>query len=255
LFFLIYDVINHEGLWNVFFDGVDEARYSIYVHYKTDTPLRHFERHKVRECIPTEWANISLVKAQNVLLREALIDADNTSFIFLSGACIPLKRFDHVYDSIGAASYFNMCPHAQCFPRCDAVLRFLPKERIQKAHQWCILNAAHARMMVDHTEYLEWFERVSAADEHCYISFIFHRGLQHEIVTTPNLADGAKTFVNWGAPYKYAAPGAPVNYASIATDELAYLLRGACLFGRKFKVECAPSLTDATYVAAISTAF
>jgi hypothetical protein len=36
--FLIYDVINHEELWKLFFDRVDPSKYSIYIHYKTNTP-------------------------------------------------------------------------------------------------------------------------------------------------------------------------------------------------------------------------
>ena len=255
--FLIYDVINHEDAWGAFFDGVDEARYSIYVHYKTDTPMRpFFERRKLRAdaCVQTAWAGISLVEATNVLLRTALDDPENTSFILVSGACIPLKRFDHVYDAIGEASYFNLAPHEQCFPRCNAALRLLARDHVQKAHQWCILNRRHAQMMVDEAAaYIDWFD--VCPDEHCYISLIFHRGLQHEIVATPNLADGATTFTNWGAPYKYAASGVrlPKSYAGISTEELAHLLSSASLFGRKFAVECAPVLRSAAYLAAVAS--
>ena len=204
-------------------------------------------------CVQTAWAGISIVEATNLLLRTALDDPENTSFILVSGACIPLKRFDHVYDAVGEASYFNLAPQEQCFPRCNAALRFLAREHVQKASQWCILNAAHARLVVGSTEYLEWFEGVLSPDEHCYISLIFHRGLQHEIVTTPNLADGATTFTNWGAPYKYAGTANGLkNYASISTEELAHLLSSASLFGRKFAVECAPVLRSAAYLGAVA---
>jgi hypothetical protein len=259
--FLIYDTINHAGVWRAFFDGVDEARYSVYVHCKVDARLDpFFERRKlpldVR--VATAWGDVSIVRAQNALLRAALDDAANTSFLFLSDACIPLKRFDHVYAAVGAASHFNVCPQAQCFPRCDAALALLPREHVQKAHQWCILNAAHARLVADpavEREYLAWFEGVSAPDEHCYITLLTHRGLRHELVETPNLADGATTFTNWGAPYKFAGSahaGRLMSYRSVAPDELAYLVQSASLFGREFAAECAPSLTDAAYIAAVA---
>ena len=32
--FLIYDIINHEELWNIFFQNVDTNKYNIYIHYK-----------------------------------------------------------------------------------------------------------------------------------------------------------------------------------------------------------------------------
>ena len=44
--FLIYDVINHEELWNIFFKNVDTNKYTIYIHYKFNKPLKYFEKYK-----------------------------------------------------------------------------------------------------------------------------------------------------------------------------------------------------------------
>ena len=82
--FLIYSTINHESIWYNFFKNVDKTRYNIYIHYKTDVKLEYFDEYKVKNIINTKYADISIVKAQNYMLKEALIDADNTHFIFLN---------------------------------------------------------------------------------------------------------------------------------------------------------------------------
>ena len=194
--FLIYDTINHEDLWDVFFTGVDPSLYSIHVHYKTDVPLgSRFESQKLPHCIPTNWGDISLVKAQNLLLEAALRDADTTHFVFISNSCIPLKSFAHVYGALTEKSVFNIWPHAHCFPRCDRALRFIARGNLQKAHQWCMLTRRHAQLMVDEAAaYMHWFD--FCGDEHCYISLLYHRGMQSEITTTQDLAEGATTFTN-----------------------------------------------------------
>ena len=44
--FLIYDVINQEELWNSFFSNIDPNKYSIYIHYKNNTPLNLYRRNE-----------------------------------------------------------------------------------------------------------------------------------------------------------------------------------------------------------------
>jgi hypothetical protein len=239
--FLIYDSINHEELWNMYFQNVDTNKYNIYIHYKFNTPLMYFEKYKLDNCIETKYADITIVKAQNLLLQTALMDSDNKHFIFISNSCIPLKSFNYVYDSLSEEhSYFNITPQSQCFPRCNNTLSFINKEYIQKASQWCILNRKHAELMIDTNDYIHWFSYSSTVpDEHCYITNIFYNNLQHEIITTLNLANEATTFTNWeGMDYKYPSTRGLKNYSSITEDELLYLMNSKCLFGRKFNKDC-----------------
>ena len=51
--FLIYDKINLEELWELFFKDVDPNKYNIYVHYKDNKILKYFEQYKLHqsECI------------------------------------------------------------------------------------------------------------------------------------------------------------------------------------------------------------
>jgi len=254
--FLIYDVINHEEIWNQFFKNVDPSRYGIYIHYKTNTPLKFFEKHKLDHCIPTNYATISLIHAQNLLIQAALKETDIEHIVFVSGACIPLKPFNYIYESLDSTkSYFNTCPQTQCFPRCDPSLSLIEKPFIQKAHQWCILNRKHANLMITTSNYLTWFDyKGCVPDEHCYISNLYKHGLQGELITTPNWAAGATTFTNWeGMEYPFPSTRDLKNYTEISGEELLYLLASKSLFGRKFKRECMGSLSNGTYLKFISS--
>jgi hypothetical protein len=254
--FLIYDIINHEELWNIFFKNVDTNKYNIYVHYKTNKPLKYFEKYKLNNCIETKYADITLVLAQNVLMSEALNDTDNKHFIFISNSCIPFKSFDHVYLNLNEKySYFNIAPQMHCFPRCNNTLNFIDKKYIQKAAQWCILNRKHAELMVNSTDYIKWFNYSNTvADEHCYITKIFYEKLEDEIITTLNVSNDATTFTNWqGTSYKYPSNRDLKVYSYITEDELLYLLNSKCFFGRKFNRECITTLINKKYIDCITS--
>ena len=90
--FLIYDSFENENLWYYFFNSIDINKYNIYIHYKNNIQLKYFNNYKLKNCIETKYADVSLVLAQNLLLREALKDTNNQNFIFLSNSCIPLKN-------------------------------------------------------------------------------------------------------------------------------------------------------------------
>ena len=45
--FLIYDIINFEDIWNIFFLNVDTNKYNIYIHYKHDKLLINEKRKMV----------------------------------------------------------------------------------------------------------------------------------------------------------------------------------------------------------------
>lgn len=241
--FLIFDIINHEELWYFFFKNIDKNKYNIYIHYKINKPLKHLDNYKLNNCTKTLWGDISLVFAQNILLEEAFKDKDNTNFIFISNSCVPLKSFNYIYDFLkDDFSYFSITKKEQCFPRCDKSLRFIDYKYIQKASQWCILNRTHTKLMLENIDYIHWFNyKGTIPDEHCYITKIFHSGLEKEIINCNNLE--STTFTNWpGTDYKYVSKKALKNYDKISEEELKCLINSKCLFGRKFKPECAPYL-------------
>ena len=239
--FLIYDIINHEDLWYIYFRNINKNKYNIYIHYKTDKPLLYFEKYKIKNPIPTEYAHISLVKATNLLLTEALKDPDNSHFIFLSGSCIPLKSFYYTYNFLNERySYFNISTQSKCFPRQNGLLKFIDKKFIQKASQWCILNRKHSKILITNIEYLDWFEPYSIPDEHAYITYLYYRGYENEIISNVNSATKSTTFIYWSyMNYKYPSDHQGLkNYDSISEEELRYIVSEPCLFGRKFNKEC-----------------
>jgi hypothetical protein len=269
--FLIYDMINHENIWHRYFrdfrdfeGGICKSQYNIYIHYKTDVRLEFFDEYKIHKSkiIDTKYADISIVKAQNILIKEALKDAKNTHFIFLSGSCIPLKSFDYLYHYLEPKySYFHVADPDDCFPDCEVALQYIPKRHIHKASQWSILNRKHSELLTadgatDATAsntYLRWFEDTYAPDELCYISYlsyIYNDTLDDEIIATSyhSPPEVATTFANWeDMNYKYVSERELKNYKSISEEELEHLLRSKSIFGRKFKPSCYPSLNKKIY--------
>ena len=271
--FLIYDMINHESIWHRYFhnfEGIGKNRYNIYIHYKADTDVRleFFDEYKIdkRKIIDTKYADISIVKAQNRLIHEALKDTANSHFIFLSGSCIPLKSFEYLYHHLDTAySYFHVADPDDCFPDCEVALQYIPKRHIKKASQWCILNRKHGALLVgsDSSDppntYLRWFEDTYAPDELCYISYlsyVYNQSLDVEIIATSydSPPEVATTFANWeDMNYTFVSERELKNYKSISEEELEHLLRSKSLFGRKFKPSCFPSLNKRFYYETISS--
>jgi hypothetical protein len=264
--FLIYDMINHENIWHRYFrgfqDGIRKSQYNIYIHYKTDVRLEFFDEYKIHKSkiIDTKYADISIVKAQNILIKEALKDAKNTHFIFLSGSCIPLKSFDYLYHYLEPKySYFHVAYPDDCFPDCEVALQYIPKRHIHKASQWSILNRKHGALLVGNDSadasdtYLRWFEDTYAPDELCYISYlsyIYNDTLDDEIIATSyhSPPEVATTFANWeDMNYTFVSERELKNYKNISEEELNHLLRSKSLFGRKFKPSCYPSLNKRFY--------
>lgn len=242
--FLIYDEISQEELWNDFFSLAPKDSYSIYVHYKNNKPLKYFEDYKLKDCIDTSHAHVSLIHAYNRLFQEAFKDEDNVKVCIVSGTCIPLKSFEYVYDFLTKddKAHFNICPKEQCTPyRCHNIFSYYPLQYIQKSSGWFILN----RNLVEKICFIDkfWvdtvFGPVPAPEEFFYITSAYNLGLNEEIVETPNLAEGATTFTNWpDMNYKYIGVGHLKNYTSITVEELNYLRSSPCLFGRKFLKGC-----------------
>jgi len=142
--FLIYDKINLEELWNIFFKNVYKKKYNIYIHYKIDVPLKYFEEYKLKECIETQYAHVSLIHAHNILFKKAY-DDDCYKMINLSQACIPFKSFDYIYNLLCEDDYghFNIVPNFKCttnYHNCNQLLNYYDINIIKKSSEWFIIN-------------------------------------------------------------------------------------------------------------------
>lgn len=242
--FLIYDIINFEELWYQWFKNVDPNKFNIYIHFKTDKPLKHFQKYKLKNCIPTAYRKISLVHAHNILFKQAFDDGC-FKIISLSQACIPFKTFDHVYDFLTKDnfSHFNMTVRQRgVVPRCNSVFQHIEQKFVHKTSNWFILNRPITEKIISNSvEFINniW-ENIPSAEEHYYITEVYRHNLESQIITTPNLPSGATTFTNWHdmRSYPFVNDRYLKNYHTVSLDEVEYLLKEPCLFGRKFNPNC-----------------
>lgn len=253
--FLIYDKIIHEDLWYEFFKNIDKSKYEIFIYFKTDSPLKHFEKFKLKNClepksncVETSWGDYKISLAQNIMMKKGINKCSH--FILLSGSCIPLKNFDYIYKNLDYNfSYFNKAPDEQSFPRCNHVLNFIDLKYIKKANNNSIINNKHARIIIDNEDLLKkWFSKVNNADEHCHITLLYYFGKDNELKLTNNTSySGATTFAAWEdmndfINFKKSVKNLNVSHAmeyiDISKEELEYLIRSPCLFGRKFTEKC-----------------
>lgn len=94
-------------VWDAFFKGDVEGRFSIYVHSrpgfvfnKVTTRSPFFYGRQVNNSIQVDWGESTMIQAERILLKNALMDSMNERFIFLSDSCIPLYSFNYIYTYI-----------------------------------------------------------------------------------------------------------------------------------------------------------
>lgn len=250
--FLVYDDINYDQLWQKFFSKSDQSKHSIYVHSKkTHTLSDFFTSKRTIENTETKWADISLVKAQNILLQEALKDEDNQRFVFVSDSCIPVKSFEYVYQRIcsNKKSLFN---HRKLeYPqRYTALKSIIGSKFVMKASQWCILNRKHAQQIINEVDerWYDIFSKVFAPDEIAYITTLnlILNNLKDEVEFDENKCYST-TFTNWGMDpdgispeYKYEQPeiNRVKTYNQIIENEILDIIKSKSFFARKFTKDC-----------------
>jgi len=259
LCFLIYDKINHEKIWYDYLKNIDPNKYTIYIHYKENKPLKYFEKYKLKNNIETRWGGLSVVLAQNMLLKEALKDPLNQHFIFLSQSCIPIKTFNYVYNTLDTSkSYFNLMKKRENMPY--DYINFTGRKNIIKAAMPCILNRKHSEIYVVNNDNIKiWFNELDelhkiwtktnnvifGVDEIVYLTLLYHYNLQNEIKTTYNLGIDSIIINQWteNSNFKLYEKSKyyklyPFEYLYICPEELEYLINSESLFARKFTPEC-----------------
>ncbi|GFP86970.1 hypothetical protein PHJA_000840800 [Phtheirospermum japonicum] len=110
-FFIARNRIPLDIVWDVFFLGDVEDRFSFQVHSRpgfllnaTTTRSTYFLNRQINDSIQVDWGEASMILAERMLHKNALIDRFNERFIFLSERCIPLYNFCYIYDYMMSAS-------------------------------------------------------------------------------------------------------------------------------------------------------
>lgn len=257
--FLIYDEINHEDIWNIFFNNIDKNKYNIYIHYKYNKPLKYFEQYKLKNCIDTNYDDITIPQAYNLLFKEAFEkDEENYKFCIISNSCIPLKSFNHIYNKLVAddKAYFNICDSSQCYPNCNPLLNFYDKKYISKSHNWFILNRTIVQKICIecNDELTKCYKDIYAPAEYFFYTKVKMLDLENHLITTNNVSCEATTFTNWaGNDYINPCQFGLANYSFISKYELEYLVNSPCLFGRKFTKNCSCIYTYDFYLKMLNT--
>lgn len=232
--FLIYDEILNEELWYKFFEDVDKNKYSIYIHYKSQKPLKYFEEYKldINKIIPTKYADISIVYSLINLYKESLNEEENYKFINISQSCIPVKSFDYIYDILtqNNDSYFNFCENEEAFPNCNPLLNFYSKEDIKKSHPYFILNKDCVIKCIENENLI-----INFKDLYAPIEVFFPTILKNK-----NIINKSTTFTNW------SEKGLKI-YDKITYEELENIKNSDNLFARKFTKDC-KVITDKGFI-------
>ncbi|XP_057483824.1 glycosyltransferase BC10-like, partial [Actinidia eriantha] len=149
-----------QALLRVFaLQGDRENQILIFVHSrpgflfnKATTRSTYFLNLQLMTCVSfqVDWGEASMILAERILLKHALLDPFNERFLFLSDSCIPLYNFSYIYDYIMSASTSFVDNFADtkegCYnPKIDPLI---PIHNWRKGSQWLVLIRKHAEVMV-----------------------------------------------------------------------------------------------------------
>lgn len=228
--FLIKDKINNEDIWEYFFKNIPKNKYNIYIHHKNNIKLKYFDKYKLNNNIETKWCDKSLVYAQNLLLEEALKDADNQHFIFLSGNCVPIKNFNKIYNNLDQNySYFKEP-------------KKINNNQLYKTSQWCILNRKHTKLILDNSN--SWIEKNKPKtknmchDEYVYINVLLNLNLKNEIIYKKSTWTSWNNKIDIDLKDSILIKKQPFYFKTINTFTLKQIIDSESFFARKFQDSC-----------------
>ena len=220
-----------EKIWERFFKNIEyDTEYVIIIHAKNNFILEsNFLKNKVHIINPiqTKWGDISLVKAQNLMLEYATKKQNADFCCILSGNCIPIKNFETIrndLDNFPTSRFFITDSYHSIFKK--------------KQSQWCILSLEHIQMILRHEEkYIDIFKKnnfesidniFGAPDEFFYITLILWQGFD-------NFSKNGCTYCNWSSVIHL---GHPKEYKKISKNKINSLKKMHYFFARKFSPQC-----------------
>ena len=208
--FLTIDNLKHSSIWEEYFKGVDKKKYNIYVHPKHHDKVSDdiLKGNIIDDLVETKHG--FLVEAMIKLMNAGLKDKDNKFFVFVSDSCIPIKRFDVLYEEvfkIGKSivgkmflKKWNKGDGKKSGRYGDAVQKVkktevIPKRCFSKFSQWSILIRGDVEKIVV-SKYLKFFYVLNAGDEF-YLSILK--------CNTFDYHDLPATYVDWAISDDFAS--------------------------------------------------
>jgi predicted SAM-dependent methyltransferase len=240
LAFLFLTRSNHHQsvLWQEFLSG-HEREFTLHTHakYRHAVSEEPWRGSLIPQHVATQWGHVSLVHAMLALLRQAMHDPYNHKFIFVSEACVPIKPFSTIHQSLTGDERGRMAwEHARSVAKRspEKARRMnkslgIPRQYWFYHGQWLALNRETAGLLLDHDQSAR-FEHVFAADE-CYFATVLAMlgcNLARHFSRAP------LTHADWCRPH----PRRPFIYEQLASKDIEMLRSSPCLFARKFVPQC-----------------
>ena len=195
--FLTIDNLKHSSIWNEYFKDIDKNKFTIYVHPKNPKKVKDsiLKNNIIDHLVETKHG--FLVEAMVQLMKSAIKDSNNKFFIFVSDSCIPIKKFDIMYDevfklnkSIVGEMFLKKWNKEKRYVNTQKLVNFdkvLPRKSLIKFSQWSILTKQNVETIIA-SPYLEFFYKMNAGDEF-YLSILNHSGFEY--------IDLPATYVDW----------------------------------------------------------
>jgi hypothetical protein len=185
--FLTYNDIKPIHDWNLFFDGVDQSNYQVWIHPKTsiNKNLYKFPVNIVQNKVITiNKSHISIVKATLQLFKESILSInleDNKKkpvFIFCSQNCIPLNDFNF-YNTFTSdlnksiVSYIDLNCKERYFQMSNTLKRYISYNQFVKQQPNMILIYDDVKLLIDNDMTIH-FKSMICGDEHYFINILLY---------------------------------------------------------------------------------
>ena len=230
--FLTYDIIVRYDVWNLFFQNIDEEKYTVFIHPKNITLYKDFNLYKFKYNIIKNRINtkskdhISIVQATLQLLKETHESGKNiTHFIFLSQSCIPLYSFDKIYNATiqfpySVISSIDNNKKDRYFQLSQKIKNILNYKKFVKQQPNMIITKEDLQFLLKNN-FIDDFKNIECPDEHYFINIL--SGLYNKIIFKNQI-----TFCNYDIQKTQA-----LEFKLINKQFIEYIRTNNFLFMRK----------------------
>ncbi|KAJ4750288.1 hypothetical protein LUZ62_084693 [Rhynchospora pubera] len=166
--FLVRSNLPLDFVWDTFFKNAQSEKFSIYVHSKpgfvfdaSTTKSTFFYNRQLKNSVKVTWGGSTMIEAERLLLKSALVDPANQRFVLLSDSCIPLYNFTYVYNYLMASqkSFIDIFldkKEGRYNPKMSSII---PEQKWRKGSQWIALVRKHAEMVASDKTVFPMFKK------------------------------------------------------------------------------------------------
>lgn len=201
--------------------------FNIYIHAKSPLQSLFFQSYQIAETIKTTWSKHVL--AWQLLIKQALKEEANQSFIFLSESCLPLYPLKQIYDFLlfKPQTFLRYGPAWWESDDPRNVLE-IPFEHRWGNSEWMILNRKQAELIANDTHLINLISRYPHDQESYFASLFSLLNCLNEVV------NHTSTYSSWDVPKGELTPYTFTSGNESERQRLALARERGCLFARKF---------------------